>query len=141
MQEVFALFCVKMSMYSWNFTQKCVIFQSCLVFSKYLISILPCMMKRLDSHPRSVFKTFSNNFYGIFVKTFKSFQLLTIFTNTYLHSTIPANKNMLKANNRNTRERCYICSKLTMKTPERSQTSDVVLVILLLTLNIFNIFL
>ena len=54
----------------------------------------------------------------------------------------------LKANNRNTRTRCEICSKLTIKTPERLQRrrfdvsivnfehiSHVVLVFLLLTLN------
>ena len=38
----------------------------------------------------------------------------------------PANKYMLKANNRNTRKRCEICSKLTTKTPKRRR--DIVLV-------------
>ena len=42
---------------------------------------------------------------------------------------------MFKVNSRNTRTRCEICSKLTIKTPERR----VVLVFLLLTLNIFHI--
>ena len=41
---------------------------------------------------------------------------------------------MFKVNNRNTRTWCEICSKLTMKTPERRQAS------LLLTLNIFHTF-
>ena len=39
---------------------------------------------------------------------------------------------LLKVNNRNIRERCEICSKLTMKTPERRLLS------LLLTLHIFH---
>ena len=55
---------------------------------------------------------------------------------------------LLKGNNRNTRTRCEICSKLTIKTPERRQwrrsgvfnvnfehISDIVLVFLFLTLN------
>ena len=33
--------------------------------------------------------------------------------------TIPAGNCMFKVNNRNTRTRCEICSKLTIKTPER----------------------
>ena len=33
----------------------------------------------------------------------------------------PANKNMLKFNNRNTREKCEISSKLKLKTSERRQ--------------------
>ena len=56
---------------------------------------------------------------------------------------------MLKVDNRNTRVRCEICSKLTMKTPERCQWRrpgafivnfeyilHLVLVFLLLTLNL-----
>ena len=35
--------------------------------------------------------------------------------------TNPVGIYMLKVNNRNTRARCEICSKLTMKTPERCQ--------------------
>ena len=31
----------------------------------------------------------------------------------------PANIQLFKVNNRNTRKRCEICSKLTIKTPER----------------------
>ena len=31
---------------------------------------------------------------------------------------IPANKYMLKVNNRKTRKRCEICSKLSLKTPD-----------------------
>ena len=33
---------------------------------------------------------------------------------------IPAGNYMFKVNNRNTRTRCEICSKLVIKTPERS---------------------
>ena len=46
----------------------------------------------------------------------------------------PAGNYMFKVNNSNTRARCEICSKLTIKTPERCH--GVVLVPLLLTLNI-----
>ena len=50
----------------------------------------------------------------------------------------PANIYSFKVNNRNTRKRCEICSKLTTKTPERRQwrCSGV----FLLTLNIFLTF-
>ena len=61
---------------------------------------------------------------------------------------IPVGIHMVKVNNRNTRTRCEICSKLTIKTPERHQwrrsgvfivnfqyISHLVLVFLLLTLN------
>ena len=60
----------------------------------------------------------------------------------------PAGIYLLKANNRNTRTRCEICSKLTINTPERrhwrrsgvfivnfEHISHLVLVFLLLTLN------
>ena len=60
----------------------------------------------------------------------------------------PAHNNMLKVNSRNSRKRCEICSKLTIKTPERHQwrrsgvfiatfehISHLFLVFLLLTLN------
>ena len=33
----------------------------------------------------------------------------------------PANIHLFKVNNRNTRTRCEICSKLAIKTPERRQ--------------------
>ena len=36
------------------------------------------------------------------------------------HTTNPAGNYLLKVNNRNARARCGICSKLTIKTPERS---------------------
>ena len=38
-----------------------------------------------------------------------------------LQIVLPAGKYIFKVNNRNTRTRCEICSKLTIKTPERRQ--------------------
>ena len=55
------------------------------------------------------------------------------------NGTFQANIYWFKFNNRNTRKRFEICSKLTTKTQERRH--DVVLVFLLLTLNIFHTFL
>ena len=65
-----------------------------------------------------------------------------------LQQTNPAGIYLFKVNNRNTRTRCEICSKLTINTPERRQwrrsgvfivnfehISHLVLVFLLLTLN------
>ena len=49
----------------------------------------------------------------------------------YIQQINPANIYLFKANNRNTRKRCEICSKLTIKTSEQ-------LVFLLLTLNVFH---
>ena len=63
---------------------------------------------------------------------------------TGIRTTYPAGNNMFKVNNRNTRTRCEICSKLTTKIPERRQgifvanfehISQLTLVFLLLTLN------
>ena len=51
---------------------------------------------------------------------------------------IPANIYLFKFNNRNTRKRGEIFSKLTIKKPE--DVNDVVLVFLLLTLKIFHTF-
>ena len=50
----------------------------------------------------------------------------------------PSNIYLHKFSNRNTRKRGEICSKLTIKTPERRQY--VVLLFLLLTSNIFQTF-
>ena len=58
----------------------------------------------------------------------------------------PARNHLLKVNNRNTTTKCEVCSKLTIKTPERLQPapllkvsllhgSHLVLTFLLLTLN------
>ena len=47
---------------------------------------------------------------------------------------IPAGNDMFKVNNRHTRTRYEVCSKLTIKIPEQS----VVLASLLLTLSIFH---
>ena len=51
---------------------------------------------------------------------------------------LPVGNYMFKVNNRNPRLMCEICSKLTIKTPERRQRphiSHLVLVFLLLTLS------
>ena len=45
---------------------------------------------------------------------------------------------LLKVRNKNTRTRCEICSKLTIKISERRLAIGVVLVSILLTLNIFH---
>ena len=70
------------------------------------------------------------------------------FAHDHLPKTIPVGIYLLKVNNRNTRTRCEICSKLTIKTPEWRQrhrsgvfivnfehTLHLVLLFLLLTLN------
>ena len=56
------------------------------------------------------------------------------FTAFVLKLDCPANIYLFKFNNRNGRNRCEICSKLTLKTPY-----DVVMIFLLITLNIFHI--
>ena len=43
------------------------------------------------------------------------------------HNRYPANIYFFKVNNRNTRKSCEICSKLTIKIPERRQMFDLVL--------------
>ena len=55
------------------------------------------------------------------------------FSSDYASALSPSSIYLLKVNNRNTRTRCEICSKLTIKTPERRKR--LVLVFLLLTLN------
>ena len=75
----------------------------------------------------------------------KTFGYVMIVISTFLD---PAGNYMFKVNNRNTRTKCEICSKLTIKTSERRQwrrsgvfivnfehISHLVLVFLLLTLN------
>ena len=62
----------------------------------------------------------------------------------FLKEVFPSGIYLLKVNNRNTRTKCEICSKLTIKTPERRYSvfivnvehiSHLVLVFLLLTVN------
>ena len=62
----------------------------------------------------------------------KNYQVLTLFVTVF-----PASIYLFRVNNRNNRRRCKICSKLTIKTLERRQFSDIIVVFLLLTLNIF----
>ena len=54
------------------------------------------------------------NYGGIFFKD--PFSVSSVEWKTLL---IPASNYMIKVNNRNTRARCEICSKLTIRTPER----------------------
>ena len=46
-------------------------------------------------------------------------EFCTASTKRLLTQCFPAGMYLLKVNNRNTRTRCVICSKLTIKTPER----------------------
>ena len=72
--------------------------------------------------------------FPIHLHAFKYFS--TIFSeNPYID---PANIYLVKVNNRNTTERCEMCSKITIKTLDRF--NDVVLVSLLLTVNIISSF-
>ena len=52
--------------------------------------------------------------YCILVKLLK-----LLFTKLAFYETFPAGNYVIKVKNRNTRTRCEICSKLTIKTPER----------------------
>ena len=53
--------------------------------------------------------------------TVNSAQKLSDFQVTFHSRVAPAGIDLLKVNNRNTRARCEVCSKLTIKTSERSQ--------------------
>ena len=81
------------------------------------------------------------------VKLFQSFQVFcqgsvfykVVFDMVKLNAN-PANIYLLKVNNRNTRRKCEICSKLTIKTPDAfiinfKHISHLFLVFILLTLN------
>ena len=60
-------------------------------------------------------KTFcSTLIFKLLFKLFSSMIQPLKYSNIY-----PAGNCMFKVNNRNTRKRCQICSKLTIKTPER----------------------
>ena len=69
----------------------------------------------------------------------KSTRLLKKIIGTYYkYSKHPANNHLIKVNNKNTRRRYEICSKLTIK--NQNDVNDVALVFLLLTVNIFHTF-
>ena len=55
--------------------------------------------------------------------TAHSLKWVTLQTVWFTETWIPASNYMFKVNNRNTRARCEICSKLTIKIPERRQAS------------------
>ena len=95
--------------------------------------------------PRAIIVKVSPNSYITFTLT--NFVKSAIIHGLH-HLSVPASVYLLKVNNRNTRTRCEICSKLTIKTPERrhwrrysvfivnfEHISHLVLVLLLLTLN------
>ena len=82
------------------------------------------------------------------ISRWKLFEILIASAVICKQKTFPAGIYLLKVNNRNTRIRCEICSKLTIKTPERrhwrssgvfivnfEHISHLVLVFLLLTLS------
>ena len=84
------------------------------------------------------------------IKRISWFFGMVLTTHKITHMLYPANIYLFKVNNRNTRKRCEICSKLTIKTPEKRQrrrsrvfivnfehTLHLFLMILLLTLNKF----
>ena len=74
------------------------------------------MRKHLLAQVIALFMTFYSILQSIFVIVIsvKKQQDFTSRSN-------PAGNYMFKVNNRNTRTRCEICSKLTIKTPERCQ--------------------
>ena len=82
----------------------------------------------------------------VFIRSFKSENILyshhaNVFARYIFSASNPANIYMFKVSNRNTGKNWEICSKLTIKIPERqNDVNDVVLVFLLLTLNIFHFF-
>ena len=61
-----------------------------------------------DNPSRGVFRTLSSIYDGTFCKN-----------SSYSNGSNLVGNYMFKVNNRNTRIRCEICSKLTIKTPER----------------------
>ena len=67
----------------------------------------------------------------LFAKVINGSKLAIRFHHRCLTGFYPTNIYLIKVNNRNTRKMCEICSKATIK------TTNVVLVLLLLTLNIF----
>ena len=85
--------------------EKCILFSHCC----YLSLILPIRFLRILKQEKKI---------SVHLIEFKTF---------------PAGNDMFKVNNRNTRTRCEICSKLTIKIPERRR-----LISLLLTLGKFH---
>ena len=63
-----------------------------------------------------------------------------LFTIKIFKRHFPANTSLFKVNNRNTRKRCEICSKLIIETRIEYNRTDVVLEFLSLTLNLFHTF-
>ena len=76
--------------------------------------------------------------YAAFNDFFDTIRKLHTNLNDFVIKASPANTYFFKVNNRNTRIWCEICSKLTIKTPERRL--NVIVVFLSLILNIFYTF-
>ena len=57
----------------------------------------------------------------------KKYEHLNLYENSKSRVPVPVGNYMFKVNNRNTRTRCEICSKLTIKTPERRQAQMLIL--------------
>ena len=58
---------------------------------------------------------------GSFLVKYNSYLIIILTLFTYRARDFPADIYLLKLNNRNTREKCELCSRLTIKTPERRQ--------------------
>ena len=103
----------------------------------FQLSVKKCQRDKLHLMIIKYFLVFGNDFY-IF---FKNSKFLSGFHNEWS----PSNVYLFKVRNRKTRNRCEICSKLTIKIPERHRfgvfivnfehISHLFLVFLLLTLN------
>ena len=82
--------------------------------------------------------------YRINYSIFRGLFVAAIYANTYFlffsvqYFPFPASIYLFKANNRNTRKRCEMCSKIIIKT--QKDVIDVILMFLLLTVNIFHRF-
>ena len=58
---------------------------------------------------------------GSFLVKYNSYLIIILMLFTYRARDFPADIYLLKLNNRNTREKCEFCSRLTIKTAERRQ--------------------
>ena len=70
-------------------------------------------------HLLSMYKHGSVTFYSIKKNFFNKMNILLMLPKRWTRKENPASIYLLKVNNRDTKTRCEICSKLTIKTPER----------------------
>ena len=108
-------------MYWWGLTPHLILLSNELNFNRSL-------RQRRSQNLKLFNKTFdwalikvslSANFFWWYFLPRVLLSLLLTLNITHIQHAIPAGIYLLKANNRNTRSRCEICSKLTLKTPER----------------------